>query len=383
MQLCGYAVAVRKLGTSTALGPLQGGNQQAVKLYRLLLSYHILISSASHPKRAAFRHGFDLHTRWGTMVYMASSMDTLTFARPFLKWAGGKSQLLAQFARYYPPELAAGRIQRYVEPFLGGGAVFLEIAQRYAIGCAYLSDANPEVVLVYRVVQAAVEPLIERLESHARAYLAADAAGRADYYYSVRSHYNAQRPRIDGRGAISAAWVERAAAMLFLNKTCYNGLFRVNGRGQFNVPHGRYRQPVICDGDNLRRASALLQRAEIRVAPFTACAPVVDADTFVYFDPPYRPLTATSGFTAYSPVQFDDDDQRALAVFFAHLHDTTGAKLMASNSDPSYVNPADDFFTRLYGRFYIHRVWANRMINSQAHKRGKIPELLITNYAPG
>src|SRR5690606_6322315 len=274
----------------------------------------------------------------------------------------------------YPPELAAGRIRRYVEPFLGGGAVFLEIVQRYTIDCAYLSDANPEVVLIYRVVQAAVEPLIERLDNHARTYLAADPAGRAVYYYSVRSHYNAQRPQIDGYGALSDAWVERAAAMLFLNKTCYNGLFRVNSRGEFNVPHGRYRQPVICDGDNLRRVSVLLQRAEIRVAPFTACAPVVDADSFVYFDPPYRPLTTTSNFTAYSPFRFDDDDQRALAAFFAHLHDTTGAKLMASNSDPSHVDPADDFFEQLYGRFYIHRVWANRMINSQAHKRGKIPE---------
>lgn len=300
-------------------------------------------------------------------------------AKPFLKWAGGKGQLLAQFAPYYPPELATGGIRRYVEPFLGGGAVFLEIAQRYEIPCAYLSDANPEVVLVYRVVQAQVEQLIERLEEHARRYLAADEPGRAAYYYDVRRRYNTQ-PRASSASQVNSADIKRAAAMLFLNKTCYNGLFRVNARGEFNVPHGRYRQPSICDGANLRRVAALLQRAEVRVAPFTACAAWVDDATFVYFDPPYRPLTPTSSFTAYSAFKFDDDDQAALAAFFAHLHDTSGAKLMASNSDPSSIDPADDFFTRLYGRFTIRRVWANRMINTQAGKRGKIPELLITNY---
>lgn len=310
---------------------------------------------------------------------MATSVNHTAQAKPFLKWAGGKGQLLAQMAQHYPPELRAGRIRRYIEPFLGGGAVFLEIAQRYAIDCAYLSDANPEVALVYRVVQAEVDRLIEHLESHAQCYLAADETGRAAYFYAVRQRYNAQ-PVSDLLSRPVPAQIERAAAMIFLNKTCYNGLFRVNAQGQFNVPHGRYRRPTICDGENLRRVSALLQRAEVRIAPFTDCAPQVDAQSFVYFDPPYRPLTPTSSFTAYSAIRFDDDDQRALAAFFAHLHDTTGAKLMLSNSDPSHVDPDDDFFTRLYGRFTIHRVWANRMINTQADKRGRIPELLITNY---
>lgn len=314
-----------------------------------------------------------------TSAPLSSTTVPSTPAKPFLKWAGGKSQLLAQFAQHYPPELAQGKLTRYVEPFLGGGAVFLELAQRYAIPCAHLSDVNPEVVLAYRVVQADVEPLIERLEDHACAYLGADETGRATYYYAIRSKYNAQAATLN-YGLYGAAWIERAAAMLFLNKCCYNGLFRVNARGEFNVPHGRYRRPLICDDRNLRRVASLLQSAELRVAPFTACAARVDADSLVYFDPPYRPLTRTAGFTAYSPFKFDDDDQRDLARFFAHLHDTTGAKLMLSNSDPSSIHPADDFFTQLYGRFTIRRVWANRMINAQADKRGKIPELLITNY---
>jgi DNA adenine methylase len=310
---------------------------------------------------------------------MVHSRSPSATARPFLKWAGGKSQLLSQLAAYFPPALAAGGIRRYVEPFLGGGALFLEIAQRYPVDDVVLSDANPELVLVYQVVQLDVEALIDRLEAHARAYLAADEPGRQAYYYQVRDEYNAQRCELDF-SCHSAAWVERAAAMLFLNKTCYNGLHRVNGQGEFNVPHGRYRRPVICDGDNLRQVSALLQRATLRVGHFTICAAVVDAATFVYFDPPYRPLSSTASFTSYGREKFGDAEQIELAHFFARLNAETGAALMLSNSDPKNSNPNDDFFEQLYHSFAIHRVWASRMINSQGDKRGKISELVITNY---
>jgi DNA adenine methylase len=296
-----------------------------------------------------------------------------------LKWAGGKSQLLRQLAAYYPPALAAGKIRRYVEPFLGGGALFLEIAQRHPVDDAVLSDANPEVVLVYRVVQTEVESLIEQLAAHARAYLAADEPGRQVYYYQVRDAYNAQRRGLDF-SCYSTAWVERAAAMLFLNKTCYNGLHRVNRQGDFNVPHGRYRRPIICDETNLRKVSALLQRATLRVGHFTTCVTVVDGATFVYFDPPYRPLSPTASFTSYARETFGDAEQVELAHFFARLHSETGAALMLSNSDPKNTNPDDDFFEQLYHPFAIHRVWASRMINSQGDKRGKISELVITNY---
>ncbi len=300
-------------------------------------------------------------------------------AKPFLKWAGGKSQLLAQFETHFPPALAAGQISRYIEPFLGGGAVFLAVAQRYAFDHAYLTDINPELVLAYRVVQRDPEALIAQLAQHQRVYDASDEAARRRYYYTVRAAYNAQRATIR-YDHYDEAWISRTARMIFLNKTCYNGLFRVNAKGEFNVPFGRYKHPAICDPDNLRRVSALLQRAELQHAPFTACEQWVTPETFVYFDPPYRPISPTSSFTSYSSDRFDDNAQMALARFFAHLDRTYGASLMLSNSDPTPINPADDFFQRIYAGYTIRQVWASRMINAHAGKRGKIAELLITNY---
>lgn len=314
------------------------------------------------------------------MGCMASSIDTPTFAKPFLKWAGGKSQLLTQFAQYYPPELVQGKLTRYVEPFLGGGAVFIELAQRFGFERALLNDINPELVLVYRVVQQRVSQLIEHLAQHERRYLSADDEERKAYFYAVRDAYNVQRGIIDF-DQFSEEWVIRAGYMIFLNRTCFNGLFRVNSKGEFNVPFGRYKNPTICDSTNLYRVSELLQNAILQVGPFTACEYFIDDSTFVYFDPPYRPISQTSSFTSYSSDRFDDADQVALADFFARISCATGAKLMLSNSDPRALNPDDHFFDNLYADFKIHRVWANRMINSQADKRGKITELLITNYA--
>jgi DNA adenine methylase len=309
----------------------------------------------------------------------AIAVETGVEAKPFLKWAGGKSQLLPQFEAHYPAELALGQIANYIEPFLGGGAVFLSIAQRYPFKQAYLTDINPELILVYRVVQRDPFELIAQLEQHQRAYCACNEEGRSTYFYKVRDQYIAQRVEIRFDDYTSA-WIMRAARMIFLNKTCYNGLFRVNARGEFNVPFGRYKNPAIYDPNNLIRVSSLLQKAELRIAPFTACERWVTADTFVYFDPPYRPISATSSFTSYSSNRFDDAAQIALAQFFAHLHNSYGAKLMLSNSDPTLINPDDDFFARIYRGFNIHRVWASRMINSQADKRGKISELLVTNF---
>jgi DNA adenine methylase len=300
-------------------------------------------------------------------------------AKPFLKWAGGKSQLLPQFESHFPPQLAAGQIANYIEPFLGGGALFLSVAQRYPIQQAYLTDINPELILAYQVVKHDVNALIAELQRHQEAYDGRNEDERNIYFYTVRRDYNSQRAQMDF-GNYSSAWVTRAARMIFLNKTCFNGLFRVNGKGEFNVPFGRYKKPAICDPENLKRVSALLQKAEVRVAPFTACEQWVTAETFVYFDPPYRPISATSSFNSYAKDKFGDDEQIALAKFFAHLHRQYGAKLMLSNSDPAPINPSDDFFDRLYAGFNIHRVMASRMINSHADKRGKITELLITNY---
>lgn len=302
-------------------------------------------------------------------------------ARPFLKWAGGKMQLLPQLRVLYPPELAAGALTTHVEPFVGGGAVFFDVAQRHPIVRAFLFDANPELVLIYRVVQQQVEALIVALARYADAYAALEVEQRKAYYYRVRDALNRQRAEIDF-DHFSDAWIERAAMHLFLNKTCYNGLFRLNSKGGFNVPHGRYKNPRILDADNLRTASRVLQIAEIRRGDFENCVDVVDARSFVYFDPPYRPISKTAHFTAYSKFGFDDDDQRRLARFFARLHQETGAKLMLSNSDPTNEDPDDAFFDDLYRDFHRHRVSAQRNINSKASKRGPIRELVITNYAP-
>jgi DNA adenine methylase len=300
-------------------------------------------------------------------------------AKPFLKWAGGKSQLLAQFRRHYPPELDAGTIHRYVEPFLGGGAVFVDIAQSYDIAEAHLFDINAELILTYQVVQREPRRLIEALVDHRRHYIAQDGVSRSDYFYAVRAHYNAQRPVIDF-AVFSDAWISRAADMIFLNKTCFNGLFRVNASGGFNVPFGRYVNPEIFDEQNILRVSELLQRAKLYVGGFETCAPFVSDDAFVYFDPPYRPISKTASFTSYARDRFDDSDQRTLARFYARMATETHAKLMLSNSDPKGLAPDDTFFDDLYAPFHIYGVSASRMINSVAEGRGKISEILVTNY---
>lgn len=300
-------------------------------------------------------------------------------ARPFLKWAGGKTQLLPQLRRFYPADLDSGGVTRYVEPFLGGGAVFLDIMQRHAGLEAHLCDINPELVIAYTAVQRDPEGLIELLEAYRSRHAQLDEPGRAELFYARRRRYNEQKTSIDFR-SFSSAWVERAADLIFLNKTCYNGLFRVNAAGHFNVPLGRYLKVEIFDAGNIRAVSRLLQRATIRLGSFEQCCGCVDSRTFVYFDPPYRPLNRTSNFTSYAADRFDDGDQRRLAAFFAELHASTGARLMLSNSDPKNSDAGDAFFDDLYAGFQINRVAASRMINSMTAGRGKITEILVTNY---
>jgi DNA adenine methylase len=300
-------------------------------------------------------------------------------ARPFLKWAGGKTQLLSQFQQYYPRGLADSSITRYIEPFLGSGAVFLDIVQKFSLSDAVLFDANGELILVYRVVQQKPNELIALLQELSQTYLALSEDERRSYFYKVREAYNAQRTLIAYEQP-SDDWILRAARMIFLNKTCFNGLFRVNSKGEFNVPFGRYKRPAIVNEENILCVSKLLQNATLRVGSYEQCARFVNGRSFVYFDPPYRPLSATSNFTSYSKNKFDDQDQIKLAQFFAHLSAKTTAHLMLSNSDPHNAGSGDMFFDKLYAGFNIHRVFANRMINANARARGKISELLITNY---
>lgn len=304
--------------------------------------------------------------------------DDIVKARPFLKWAGGKSQLLEKFQTLYPKELSEGKIKNFYEPFLGSGAVFFDVAQRYDIKQAFLYDVNEELILAYKVIQSDVDSLIEVLHQYQKKFSRFDKEKRKSFFYDQRSMYNQDRLSIDYK-KYSAQWVKRAAHLIFLNRTCYNGLYRVNLKGEFNSPMGDYVNPTICDEQNLLAVSKVLAIAEIKRADFTHITKDLRAKSFVYFDPPYRPISKTASFKAYSKHEFGDTEQQKLAAIFSGL-DKRGAKVMLSNSDPKNVNPRDNFFDELYKEFEIIRVPARRMINSNASKRGKINEIVVTNY---
>jgi DNA adenine methylase len=302
----------------------------------------------------------------------------VTKAKPFLKWAGGKRQLLATIDGRFPPELPQGQIRRYIEPFVGGGAVFFHIAGHYQVAEFYLSDTNPELILAYQTVQRDVDALIAQLAELEADFLSLQTADQEQFYYDVRDQFNEQREAID-YDRFSPDWVQRTAWLIFLNRTGYNGLFRVNSSGGYNVPFGRYIRPKICYPKRLKVVAQSLQPVTIRQGSYRQWAGCADAHTFVYFDPPYRPISATASFNSYSRHPFDDEAQLDLADFFRQL-DNQGAKLMLSNSDPKNENPDDGFFDNAYAGYTIERIPATRQINSKGDRRGAINELLITNY---
>lgn len=306
------------------------------------------------------------------------SLTATIAAKPFLKWAGGKSQLLSQIETHLPQPLRDGQMTKYAEPFAGGGAVFFYLARHYPIRRFFISDLNRNLVLAYRTIQADVEYLIERLAEIEQAYHAKAGTARETYFYEMRTAFNEGRDWVDCN-VVDETAVSHTARLIFLNRTCYNGLYRVNRKGVFNVPFGRYKRPRICDARNLRAVAALLADTEIEHGDFSACRYFVDDKTFVYFDPPYRPISKTAVFTSYAKDGFNDEDQQRLARFYADL-DAAGASLMLSSSDPQNEDPDDDFFETLYDGFNIHKVQARRNINSKTSKRGTINELLITNY---
>jgi DNA adenine methylase len=272
--------------------------------------------------------------------------------RPFLKWAGGKQRLLQQYERFFP-----GGFQRYLEPFVGGGAVFFRLWSTGRLPeQVLLFDNNTELVNAYRVVRDELDQLLDLLAVHTEKH-------SRDYYYRVRG--------LD-RGDVVLSEVERAARTLYLNKTCYNGLYRVNRKGQFNVPLGRYENPRILDADNLRAASAALQGVQIEVRGFRSLVDVGRAGDFFYFDPPYDPVSKTANFTSYTAGSFGDQDQRALARVFARLSDR-GCLCMLSNSDTGFVRD-------LYQGFRIERVRANRAISRNVAGRGAVDEVVVLNY---
>lgn len=306
-----------------------------------------------------------------------------TAVRPILKWAGGKSQLLPKICSAYPKGLADGTINTYVEPFVGGGAVFLDVAQRYDVKRWVLADINPELVLLYRAVRDDVPVVIKHLRALEARYLSNDSDGRLRCYLDVRSSFNCSIPDWDAllrNGALKTESASlRAAHTIFLNRTCFNGLFRVNRKGEFNVPHGRYRNPKILDESNLRAFSMVLQHAEIAWEDFSIVSQFASSNAFIYYDPPYRPLSQTSSFTSYSKYEFGDPEQARLAAIFKQCHEL-GAWQMLSNSDP-WSCSKDPFFEELYRGFNIHRVLAKRAINSVGSGRGAVGEIVVTNYA--
>lgn len=295
-----------------------------------------------------------------------------TEAKPFLKWAGGKGQLLSQLSEHLPD-----RIHRepftYIEPFVGGGAMLFYMLQRFDnIKNVIINDVNEDLILAYRTIKSDVEKLICKLGEMEKEYLdIADQDERSKLFYEIRERYN---QRIGDS-------IERISQLLFLNKTCFNGLYRVNKKGLFNVPFGKYSNPTICNANVLRADSQLLQSAKVEIfhGDYTQTLQYVDGLTFFYLDPPYRPLDATSSFTAYAKGDFNDDDQRTLADFCHQLADR-GILWMESNADCSAKNPEDTFFEDLYRNYRIERVYASRSINANPSKRGKLTELLIKNY---
>lgn len=292
-------------------------------------------------------------------------------AKPFIKWAGGKGQLLPTIRKFYPPNMGI-EITKYCEPMVGAGAVLFDILNTYEMDEVYICDTNVELINTYTVVRDNPDSLTNYLEEFEKKHLDCDGDSRKEYYYQQRELFN-----IEMQHPTKTNSILRAALFIYLNKTCFNGLYRVNRKGLFNVPMGSYKNPTICDVENIKKTSELLQGVTILVGNYTCIEQYVDERTFVYFDPPYRPLTKTSEFTSYTADSFDDVDQTKLGEFIKSL---SQAKVMLSNSDPHNVDENDNFFDELYYGMNINRVSANRAINSKGKGRGKIYELLITNY---
>lgn len=292
-------------------------------------------------------------------------------AKPFIKWVGGKTQLLDDIKKSLPHNFSQRDGVTYVEPFVGGGAVLFWILQEYPnITRAIINDINTELICTYRVVKYDVESLIIELTQLQTEYLQLDAVARKKYFLVQRERFNGDN-KTD---------IETAALFIFLNRTCFNGLYRVNSKGKFNVPHGRYSNPKICDVETLRADSAILQRVEIMCGDFAQTGKYASDNVLYYFDPPYRPLTETSAFTSYSKDGFDDAEQMRLRDFCSQIT-TRKSLFVASNSDPQNVDNGDDFFDHLYENFSIKRVSAARMINSRGNGRGAISEIMISNVA--
>ena len=292
-------------------------------------------------------------------------------AKPFVKWAGGKGQLLEQLDLLLPEDFAQREDLIYVEPFVGGGAMLFHVLAKYPnVKGAIINDANVELIGTYETIKTRPDELTARLhELQTEFQKCGSEASRQEMYLKMRDAFNARKGDA----------LEISALLIFLNKTCFNGLYRVNSRGEFNVPFGKARNPLICDSDNIKALSEVLQRVTILNGDFEEVLKSVEGKAFFYFDPPYRPLTQSAAFTAYAKGGFDDNEQQRLAQFCRRL-DIAGHQWLLSNSDPHNTNLNDNFFEELYEGFDVRRVTATRAINSKGDGRGKITELAIRNY---
>ncbi len=294
----------------------------------------------------------------------------MLLAKPFVKWVGGKSQLLDEIREKYP-----STIEKYCEPFVGGGAVLFDVLSKFQPNQVLINDINKELINTYLQIKNNCSEMISRLSNLQDIYKNHSIEENKAFFYEKRIRYNELKSIGNEQENI-----EKAALFIFLNKTCFNGLYRVNSKGLFNVPFNNAKNPLLCDEDNLKACSELLQNVEMIVGDYKQCKNFIDTNTFVYIDPPYRPLSQTSGFTSYSENGFSDKEQIELGNFITEIS-TKGAFVVASNSDPKNSDENDDFFDILYSKFKIERVAATRMINSNAKKRGAIKELLISNIA--
>ena len=293
--------------------------------------------------------------------------------KPIIKWAGGKTQLLDDIVHAYPDGFGK-TIRRYAEPFVGGGAVLFDVLSKYELEDVYISDVNAELINMYLMVRDHVDDLIPILSKFEEEYLALDKDGRNRYYYSKRETFN--KLIVSGE---SKRGVMSAALFVYLNRTCFNGLYRANKDGLFNVPKGDQQNPIICNTENLVAVSNALATVQIVCDDYSSSKAFIDAHTLVYFDPPYRPLKGRDSFISYTEKVFDDSCQLALAGFIEDMS-ARGAHIILSNSDPKNIDPNDNFFEDLYADYDIQRISAKRKINRNADHRGYISELLIKNY---
>ena len=300
--------------------------------------------------------------RGETVVSVIYNSETPT--KPFVKWAGGKRQLLPEIEARLPWDELKGGYYDYVEPFVGGGAVLFHVLANAPRVRAIINDLNPRLIATYRAIRDNVDAVITSLSILADHFLPLDATRRLEFYLSTRARFNVKD--IDD--------AENAAMLIFLNRTCFNGLYRENAKGDFNVPYGKVKQPLLCDITTLRADSEALQQVTLQCGDFPSVLDKVNRPTFFYLDPPYKPISQTSSFNTYTKEPFDDNEQKRLATFCRTL-DAHGHRFLLSNSDPG-----DGFFDDLYSGFHIERVRARRSVNANPSKRGPLNELLISNF---